>query len=1023
MCSTRLCSSANLNVLAIRQRQLGPLLAVAVAAATLLASVASAQPVAVSLSGSTYLQNFNAMVSSTSAAFTSSVPQGWGIFRSGTSTATPAFSSGSTSTVTTQEAGSAGNTPTTGAAYLWVDGSLASGTDKAIGFLSSSSYPGPSNTSTSSSLAILFGFTNNTGGTITDLNLSWNYEKYRSGTRAWDWTFFTSTDGSTWSSATLGDQAYAADATNTVMSNPPTASSKSVSLSALNIADASSYYLRWSYAGVGGFSNGQGLGLDDFNMAATYTSAALDLYWNGGSGWGSTAPGVGGVGTWADGTGSWNSSMTANFDGSAGAVSAGAVTAGRGMKFNTTGYTLSGGTIALNGGSITTGTDSSVTATVNSKIAGSNGLTKAGGGTLVLGGANTFTGNVSVNAGTLQVAADSALGDASNDLRLAGTLKTTTSIAMGSDRDVTGAGTLDIAPGTKLTSSGSFNLSTTTLASSGTLDLQGATRSVGVLSFGTAAWIDGSGAISLNSISAAAVTTGTAVINPAIAFTSNGDKAVVVGSGGTLAINGDIAGTTGRILKTGAGTLVIGGANTTSGFTIGSAGASPTNGGTVVFAPTAGSGTGQLRFNYGTLVTTIPGGMTFANGVSIGGRTGAVAVIDGSQPITFGGTSSFFRSFDTSGEFRLDVNNTTTISGVLGASSFSGSSTGVTIGGTGRLILAANGLGASGSTSFTERVTVNSGATLEIANETALAAAPLNTSGGGTITFGVPAATVASIQGTGTLALKSTSNAPIVLTLSQTTSGTYAGGFSGPGSVIKNGDSTLALTGVSTHTGTTAVQQGVLQVGSVSALGASTLAVANSATASVASYIVAGAGGLDLAANGLVDLTAGGLTIGNASAVDIVARIKEGRGDGSWTGTSGITSSVAASDVTSGIPRAVGWLDNGDGSVIAAFAAPGDTNLDWVVDVLDASNFLSFGKYNTSLPATWLEGDFNYDGVVDALDAAEFSSTGLYNTGNYNTPAGIAGAVAAVPEPSLATAGLLAVGASLLLARRRRSRV
>jgi len=49
--------------------------------------------------------------------------------------------------------------------------------------------------------------------------------------------------------------------------------------------------------------------------------------------------------------------------------------------------------------------------------------------------------------------------------------------------------------------------------------------------------------------------------------------------------------------------------------------------------------------------------------------------------------------------------------------------------------------------------------------------------------------------------------------------------------------------------------------------------------------------------------------------------------------------------------------------------------------------------------------------------------TGLYNTGNYNTPAGSAGAVAAVPEPSLATAGLLAVGASLLLARRRRSRV
>jgi hypothetical protein len=101
--------------------------------------------------------------------------------------------------------------------------------------------------------------------------------------------------------------------------------------------------------------------------------------------------------------------------------------------------------------------------------------------------------------------------------------------------------------------------------------------------------------------------------------------------------------------------------------------------------------------------------------------------------------------------------------------------------------------------------------------------------------------------------------------------------------------------------------------------------------------------------------------------------------------------------------------------VIAAFAAPGDTNLDWVVDVLDASNFLSFGKYNTGLPATWLEGDFNYDGIVDIQDAADFLGTGLYNTGNYNTASGSVGAVAAVPEPStwavltvMLTAGLVA---------------
>jgi hypothetical protein len=166
--------------------------------------------------------------------------------------------------------------------------------------------------------------------------------------------------------------------------------------------------------------------------------------------------------------------------------------------------------------------------------------------------------------------------------------------------------------------------------------------------------------------------------------------------------------------------------------------------------------------------------------------------------------------------------------------------------------------------------------------------------------------------------------------------------------------------------------------------------------------------------NGLVTVASG------LSATDLVTAIVAGRADGSWTGTSGITSSVAASDVAVSIPRSVGWLDNGDGSVTAAFAAPGDTNIDWQVDVLDASNFLSFGKFDSGLAATWLEGDFNYDGVVDVLDAADFFGTGLYDAGNYNTPAGASG-VAAVPEPAMPVGLLLASAAAAALRRRRRA--
>ena len=75
-----------------------------------------------------------------------------------------------------------------------------------------------------------------------------------------------------------------------------------------------------------------------------------------------------------------------------------------------------------------------------------------------------------------------------------------------------------------------------------------------------------------------------------------------------------------------------------------------------------------------------------------------------------------------------------------------------------------------------------------------------------------------------------------------------------------------------------------------------------------------------------MDVGNGRLTVASGlTPTDLVTAIVTGRGDGSWTGTSGITSSVAAASVASSIPRAVGWLDNGDGTVTAAYAAPEPT--------------------------------------------------------------------------------------------------
>ena len=175
------------------------------------------------------------------------------------------------------------------------------------------------------------------------------------------------------------------------------------------------------------------------------------------------------------------------------------------------------------------------------------------------------------------------------------------------------------------------------------------------------------------------------------------------------------------------------------------------------------------------------------------------------------------------------------------------------------------------------------------------------------------------------------------------------------------------------------------------------------------------------AEGGKVDVGRGIVTVASGlTAVDLVTAIVAGRAGGSWTGTTGITSTAAATAVAASVPRAVGWLDNGNGSMSFAFAAPGDTNIDWQVDILDAGNFLTLGKYDTGLPSTWLEGDFNYDGVVDVLDASDFFNTGLYDTGNYNNGVGAAGSVAAVPEP--ASFAAVAIGVGLLVVRRVRRR-
>ncbi|MFM7245728.1 MAG: beta strand repeat-containing protein, partial [Planctomycetaceae bacterium] len=118
-------------------------------------------------------------------------------------------------------------------------------------------------------------------------------------------------------------------------------------------------------------------------------------------------------------------------------------------------------------------------------------------------------------------------------------------------------------------------------------------------------------------------------------------------------------------------------------------------------------------------------------------------------------------------------------------------------------------------------------------------------------------------------------------------------------------------------------------------------------------------GSLSIAGGGLVDVGVGGVTVvAGLAAAHVRSLLLAGMNGGDWNGTSGVTSSLVAAEVALSESRAVGWL-NADGSTLFTYAAPGDTNVDRVVDLLDAANFLAAGGYDQPISASWFEGDFN----------------------------------------------------------------
>jgi len=206
------------------------------------------------------------------------------------------------------------------------------------------------------------------------------------------------------------------------------------------------------------------------------------------------------------------------------------------------------------------------------------------------------------------------------------------------------------------------------------------------------------------------------------------------------------------------------------------------------------------------------------------------------------------------------------------------------------------------------------------------------------------------------------------------------GGLAGSARLTKRGSGTLAVTNAGSFAAGAAIDGGEVVVRQATGLGSGPLAVGGSGRLRLdVGTVPAAVSGVGITSGGRIDVGSGGLQIaaGGYDIGTVRQWLTSGYAGGSWDGATGVVSSA----VTAG--RGVGYAVNADSSVTLRFAANGDTNLDGVVDLLDVSNMVSSGAFNTGLAAGWGDGDTNFDGLLDILDMADFVGAAAYNEGSY----------------------------------------
>ncbi|EBF8396555.1 autotransporter outer membrane beta-barrel domain-containing protein [Salmonella enterica subsp. enterica] len=421
-------------------------------------------------------------------------------------------------------------------------------------------------------------------------------------------------------------------------------------------------------------------------------------------------------------------------------------------------------------------------------------LIKQGAGTLILNAENTYTGGTTISGGTLVATNVDALGsgdvtdDATLELNTGGTF----------DNAISGSGQVVKSGDDTLTLSGSNTYTGGTLISGGTLVA--------------------------NDVNA--LGTGDVTDNAALMLNTGGDFTNNIGG-------------TGRVEKSGDGTLTLSGGNTYTGGTL-------ISGGTLVATNVDALGSGDVTDNAtlelntggdfdnaisgsgqvvksGDETLTLSGANSYTGGTLISGGTLVASNVEalGTGDVTDNATlelntgGDFINSIGGTGRVEKSGDETLTLSGT-------NSYTGGTLISGGTLI--ATNVDALGSGDVTDNATLElntggdftnnisgSGQVVKSGDETLTLSGANTYTGGTTISGGTLVASNVEALGTGDV----TDNA----TLELNTSGTFDNVISGSGQVVKSGDDALTLSGANSYTGGTTISGGTLVASNVEALG------------------------------------------------------------------------------------------------------------------------------------------------------------------------------------------------------------